>query len=193
MTRLLFLTIVAILFSTMAFSQDSIHLIKNDTVHLKTLSRHKIYTDRRPQAIFAELGGPGILSANYDIRFKNQIGGWGFRAGFGYNFNSSLPATTIPIDVNCLLGHTSKGRFLELGMNETMIILGSPNQNDYLVTYTVGGKDLLPNNNYFMTSFVIGYRSQPNEGGFNFRGGLMPIFFEGATDVGIYLSLGLNF
>lgn len=191
MKKLIFNTLLTILYSTITFSQDTVHLIKNDTVHLRNFSHHIVYTDRRPQVVFAELGGPGILSANYDIRFNKQTDGWGFRVGLGYNFNNNLSITTIPIGVNCLLGHSNKGHFLELGANETMIMLGSNNQQ--YITYNLDGKELLPKRNYFMTTFCIGYRSQPNEGGFNFRGGFMPVFFEGSTDFGAYISLGFNF
>ena len=176
----------------LASSQDTIHLIKNDTIQLKKLQHHKIYTDRLPQLVYAELGGPGLLSANYDTRLNKTVDGVGLRVGLGYNFNNSFKLTTIPFGFNYLFGHSNKAKYLELGINETILIAGSVDPNNY-TSYSLAGKNVDPGKTYNFTSFLVGYRSQPNEGGFNFRAGLMPFFFEGESSISIYLSFGFNF
>ena len=40
-------------------------------------------TGRSAKVVYAEVGGPGLLSINYDMRFTPTTDGFGFRAGFG--------------------------------------------------------------------------------------------------------------
>ncbi len=35
------------------------------------------------KTVYAEIGGPGLASANFDMRFKKQEDGLGFRVGVG--------------------------------------------------------------------------------------------------------------
>lgn len=165
---------------------------QQDTVYLKRESKKKVITDRQPQLIFAELGGPGIaLSGNYDRRFTKETGGFGYRIGLGYSFSNDFKFTTIPVGVNYLMGDKSKGRFFEIGLNGTMILVGKDLFNDGGF-FTVDNVDN-QKNTFFMTSLLLGYRSQPIRGGFSFRGGIMPVFIEGETGIGGYLSFGYNF
>ncbi|MEI6184553.1 MAG: hypothetical protein WCP65_03435 [Bacteroidota bacterium] len=169
--------IVIFLSFNLAFSQD--------TIHLKTTQRHKVITDRCPQLLFAELGGPGILSANYDFRFNKTTDGLGARIGMGYfTLGTDNSITTIPIGLNYLLGNN--GKFFEVGINETFLMAHFSNS-----TFSFSNNSINTNVNF--TTMCLGYRSQPDKGGFNFRGGLMPIFFQGNTGYSIYLSFGFNF
>ena len=186
MKRFALLTIIFVISTGIALCQD--------TVHLRSLAKHKVYTDREPQVWFAELGGPGIFSANYDRRLEKRTDGVGIRVGLGYSFDNNFKFTTIPFGVNYLLGHTNNGHFLEVGVNETLIMIGANNTTNVYVTpsYSIAGQSVEANQTYTMTTFCLGYRSQPNQGGFNFRAGLMPVFFKGSTNFGAYLSFGYN-
>jgi hypothetical protein len=104
-----------------------------------------------------------------------------------------LPYTSIPLGVNCLLGNTNRGRYFEVGLTQTILMMGSPNSSSFFGSYSLANTTLAPSTTYTFTNFIIGYRSQPNEGGFNFRGGINPILFKGQTDLGAYLSFGYNF
>ncbi len=181
-------TITILVFSIcQSFSQDMIKL-KDPKKTLKT--------DREPQLVYVGLGGPAIgLSVNYDRRFSKKVDGLGFNGGFGFSISNDnkLPYTTIPLGVNCLLGNVNRGRYFEVGLTQTILMVGSPNSNTYSSGYTLAGNLLYPSTTYTFTNFIIGYRSQPNDGGFNFRGGINPILFKGRTDLGAYLSFGYNF
>jgi hypothetical protein len=183
------LTTAIFLFSIcQSFSQDIIRL-KDPKKTFKT--------DREPQLVYVGLGGPGIgLSINYDRRFNKKVDGLGFNGGIGFSLSSGndLSYRTIPLGINCLLGNVKKGRYFEVGVTQTILIVGdykstSTFYNDYSLANTV----LTPNTTYNFTNFIIGYRSQPNDGGFNFRGGINPIIFKGETALGAYLSFGYNF
>ena len=181
-----------IVLSIACFVASATLFAQQDTVYLKKESKKRVITDRQPQMIFAELGGPGIVfSANYDRRFTKEIGGFGYRFGLGYSFTNDFKFTTIPVGVNYLMGDKSKGRFFEVGLNGTMILVSED-------VYTNDGFFSVDNvdnkrKTFFMTSIVLGYRSQPVRGGFSFRGGAMPVFIEGETGIGAYLSFGYNF
>jgi len=128
------------------------------------------------KAVYFELGGPGLASINYDMRFTNSEKGIGGRIGIGgFSVNSGSTGTTItdrttvifiPLGINYLIG--SDGRhYLELGGGITPVIV-----ND---TYS-GGSDK------FTSTFGhlnIGYRMQPKEAGFFFRAAINPVFGKG--------------
>jgi hypothetical protein len=182
-----FLLIIGILaLQQLSFAQDS--------VFLKREARKKVYTDRPPQAFYAEMGGAGLVfSVNYDRRFNKQVDGLGFRAGVGYSFtDEDISFTTIPLGINYLMGDKIKGRYFEMGLNESVMLTGDRNSTYYSVM-TVGNVEIKPNSTYFVTSLNLGYRSQPTKGGFNFRIGLMPYLLQSYVGIGGYLSLGYNF
>lgn len=122
------------------------------------------------KAVFFEIGGPGVASINYDMRFTKSESGIGGRIGFGgFSIGSSGDRTTaifIPIGVNYLLGKDEK-HYFELGGGVTPVII-----ND---TYSGTSDD-------FRSTFGhlnIGYRVQPKEGGFFFRAAINPVFGKG--------------
>ena len=162
-----------------------------DTVYLKKEAKNKVYTDRAPQVVFFELGGPGLLSVNYDRRFAKQTDGWGFRAGIGYLNPMDFSLLSVPVGINYLAG--KKGKYFEVGLNESLYFINA-NRNpgygfvDIFDTHVENSKTIS------LTSLTFGYRSQPLLGGLCFRVGLMPYTtFSGSTNLSAYLSFGYNF
>ncbi len=119
------------------------------------------------KVVFVELGGPGIASANYDMRFTKSEKGIGGRVGIGYfSVNSNgdkVGIATIPIGLNYLLSKNEKNYF-ELGAGFTVVT----------------GKSIISNSSdRFSGSFGhlnFGYRLQPKDGGFVFRATVNPLF-----------------
>ena len=163
-----------------------------DTVFLKKEASHRTYTDREPQVFFVELGGPGLLSANYDRRFAKQTDGWGFRGGLGYLNSSDYSLYSVPIGINYLAGR--KGKYLELGLNESLLFINVNHNYNYDNSVQIFDTYATDHSTIALTSLTIGYRSQPIVGGFCFRAGLMPYTtFEGSSNLSFYVSFGYNF
>jgi len=119
----------------------------------------------RAQNIFIELGGPGLLlSANYDARFTNRHDGIGGRIGIGYVSISDNSLLTIPVQFNYLLGKNN--RYFELGIGATFIN-SKGDERDFLSLDDAKGT---------IGTMTFGYRYQPEDGGFNFKASLNPIF-----------------
>jgi hypothetical protein len=177
------LTGAASVFSVSAYSQD-------DTVHLRKqpLSDHLV-TDRPPHALFMELGGAGLaLSMNYDTRFSNRVDGLGIRMGVGFSFTKDPAFFTVPVALNYLVGRN--GNYFEVGAGLTYLdITNTKGFNDV----SIGGSADLPNDQYLFVTTCFGYRRQPIHGGFNFRGGVSPVFVNGEMGILPYISLGFNF
>lgn len=128
------------------------------------------------KAVYAEIGGPGLASINYDMRLQKKNDGLGFRVGVGgfslsYNdgygdYRSSI--FLLPVGLNYLLGKDDK-HFFELGAGFTYLKINS--------------KDVSNNtSDPFSSSFGhlnLGYRLQPKDGGFVFRAGIVPVFGKG--------------
>ncbi len=163
-----------------------------DTVYLKKESNLKTITDREPQAVFVELFGPGLFSINYDRRFKKQTEGWGYRGGLGYiNSSGDYSVVTVPVGINYLAG--KKGRFFELGLNESLFFV-KVNPINLYYSDALYGVNLDESKTIAVTTATIGYRSQPTNGGFCFRVGLLPYTtFSGPPNLSIYISFGYNF
>ncbi len=119
---------------------------------------------------FVEIGGPGLASLNYDMRFTKSEDGIGGRVGFGgFSLGTGTERVTIifiPIGVNYLLGKNEKNYF-EVGGGVTPVIASST---------TTGTSES------FRSTFGhlnFGYRLQPKEGGFFFRAAINPVFGKG--------------
>jgi len=141
------------------------------------------------KSVYAELGGPGIISFNFDTRFSKKEDGLGGRIGFGgFSFRDSYDDSRFsiiltPIGLNYLMGKDKKNYF-EIGAGITPVF----------TSY----KDNSPDDNEnFRTTFghlLFGYRLQPAGGGFTFRGFISPIISE-AGFIPYYggISLGYKF
>ncbi len=116
------------------------------------------------QSVYAELGGPGLASLNFDTRFTKTNGGFGGRAGIGGFSIDGTGIIFVPVGVNYLLGKDNKS-FFEIGAG---------------VTPVFGSGDLSGDN--FSETFghiLFGYRMQPADGGFTFRAFVSPVFGKG--------------
>jgi hypothetical protein len=112
------------------------------------------------QCFFAELGGPGLASINYDTRLTKKDDGIGLRLGLGGLSVDYESVILVPIGVNYLLGNDKK-HYFELGANIT--IASASNGSSGTFTSSFG-------------TLNMGYRLQPLAGGFMFRASINPIF-----------------
>ncbi|WP_207494303.1 hypothetical protein [Aridibaculum aurantiacum] len=114
------------------------------------------------KVVFAELGGPGIASINYDMRFKGE-GGLGFRAGLGgFNVDGGS-LILVPVGLNYIASRDQRN-YIEIGGGITPVIAKS--EGDDPLTATFGHLN-------------IGYRLQPANGGFFFRAAINPLIGSG--------------
>lgn len=116
------------------------------------------------KSVYIELGGPGLASINYDMRFKPGENGLGFRAGVGGFAVDEASLVTIPVGLNYLLGKDNRNYF-EVGAGATFVTAGE----DY-TGETFSGT---------FGHLSFGYRLQPVNGGFTFRAAIVPIFGQG--------------
>ena len=127
------------------------------------ISLNALHAQTAAKSVYAEIGGPGLASVNFDTRFSKTEGGLGGRIGIGGFKVDDVGLLTIPVGLNYLIGKDSKNYF-EIGAGFTYIHL-SNNDEDY--------------NGDFDGSFghlSFGYRLQPVNGGFTFRAAIVPIF-----------------
>jgi len=123
------------------------------------------------KAVYAEIGGPGLASANFDMRFSNREVGLGGRIGVGGfsvsdDFSGRTSVFTVPVGINYLLGKDGKNYF-EIGAGFTYIGANSKDEFD---------------SENFSSSFgniTLGYRLAPAKGGFMFKAEITPIFGNG--------------
>jgi hypothetical protein len=121
------------------------------------------------KAIYFELGGPGIASFNYDMRFTKSESGIGGRVGFGgFSIGTASERTTaifVPLGLNYLLGKDGRNYF-ELGAGVTIVNATDKSSSDANFGTTFG-------------HINFGYRLQPKDGGFFFRAAINPVFGKG--------------
>jgi hypothetical protein len=119
-------------------------------------------------SVYAELGGPGLASLNFDTRFKGESG-FGGRIGIGGfsirdDFDDSKSGVIfLPIGLNYLLGKDEKNYF-ELGAGVTPVFGTGDIDSDFAGTFG---------------HLILGYRLQPKNGGFTFRAFICPVFGNG--------------
>ncbi len=125
------------------------------------------------KAMFFELGGPGLASINYDMRFKGEDG-IGARVGFGgFSINTDGDRQTaifIPLGLNYIKSKDGKN-YIEFGGGVTPVIIKQTSSNG-----------ISSSSDNFSSTFGhldIGYRLQPKEGGFFFRAAINPVFGKG--------------
>ena len=153
------------------------------TVQLKSKGKSEsIITDRPPQAVYFQIGGSApILSVNYDRRFSKKVNGFGFAAGLGFFGVSGSSIFSVPVSLNYLIGKDS--HFMELAAGGTFV---STTTSDFFSNGTNHGSAVLGH-------FNLGYRYQPSNGGFFFRGGISPLFYGGEYATSYYVGFGHNF
>lgn len=157
---------------------------QKDTVRLRDIAKNQknVVTDRPPQAIYFLIGGSGpILSVQYDRRFAKRVNGFGFSAGLGFFGESGITIFSIPVSLNYLIGRNS--HFLEIAGGTTFV---SAAATDFFDTEN-------DKSNGFIFHLNAGYRYQPTRGGFFFRGGISPLFFEREYATSYYIGFGHNF
>jgi len=128
-----------------------------------------LHAQTAAKAVYAEIGGPGLASVNFDTRFTKAENGFGGRIGIGgFSVSDGLGdhvgIVTIPVGINYLLGKDGKNYF-ELGAGFTYV--GGKASSD-------GG-----DSGNFSTSFgnlTFGYRLAPKNGGFFFKAQITPVF-----------------
>ena len=157
---------------------------QNDTIKLREISREKknIVTDRPPQAVYFQIGGAGLLlSGVYDRRFTKRVNGPGFAVGLGYYGALGFNIITVPVSLNYLFGRSS--HFVEVAAGAT-----------YVSASQIGlFNDESGTESGVMIHSNLGYRYQPTKGGFCFRGGFSPLFYQGESVMFYYVSFGYNF
>ena len=129
-----------------------------------TCQAQQLYGSANPKAktLFFELGGPGLASVNYDMRFNNSGQGLGFRAGIGGFPAFGANLLTVPLGLNYIASKDNKN-FFEFGAGFTVLSANADGSG------------------IFSGSFghtTLGYRLQPKEGGFTFRATMNPVFTE---------------
>lgn len=157
---------------------------QKDTVRLRDILKNSklIVTDRPPQALYFLIGGSGpLLSIQYDRRFSKKVNGFGFAAGAGFYGISGISIFSIPASLNYLFGRNS--HFLEVAAGTTFI---SATATDFFSSGSSNGSG-------FIFHLNAGYRYQPTRGGFFFRGGISPLFFDGEYATSYYIGFGHNF
>ena len=113
------------------------------------------------QSVYAELGGPGLASLNFDTRFSKTNGGFGGRAGIGGFSVDGAGIIFIPVGLNYLFSKDNRNYF-EVGAGVTPCF-GSGELADGVFSSTFG-------------HVLLGYRMQPVDGGFTFRAFISPVF-----------------
>jgi hypothetical protein len=135
------------------------------------------------RALFAELGGSGgFLSVNYDTRLTKSHKGWGIRAGIGAITDLNSTGLTVPVGLNYLAGE--KNHFFEMGLGATYFRFSEQNQDSWF--------------SFSKLSFVaphvwMGYRYQPVDKRFVFRGGLNQYVASGLSGFIAYPFPGFSF
>ena len=147
----------------------------------------------RAQNFYVELLGPGItFSANYDTRFSKKRDGLGGRIGVGYFADNDYSIASYPIQLNYLLG--KKGKYFEIGAGATFVTLKDKQRsfssgNYYYTDSGFGDFD----DSGTIGTLTFGYRYQPVDGGFTFRGSFNPMFNSSQFLPYFGISLGYTF
>ncbi len=118
------------------------------------------------QSVYFELGGPGIASFNYDLRFSGRQGGLGGRIGVGFSniVSSGSSVVYLPLGINYLFGKDKK-HYFEIGGGVTPVFNSIPDEDSVIAETFV--------------HLVLGYRFQPITNGFTFRAFICPVYGNG--------------
>ncbi len=139
----------------------------------------------RAQSVYLEFFGPGLtLSANYNTRFAKKRGGWGARIGTGGSADEDYSSFTIPMQINYLLGKSTK--FFEIGGGATYIRYNNKEGNG-------GGYMPFADGTTIAGTTTFGYQSQPLRHGFNFRASFNMLFTDNLFMPFGGISIGYTF
>jgi len=174
---------ISVLFCTQLHAQ-TIKTIKADSVKKADTAKVK-----RAQNVYVELGGAGLFfSANYDARFSKRKDGLGGRIGFGFVSDNGDSFTSIPIQLNYLAG--KHGKYFEVGAGAVYVYY----KNDYNhIADVIYFHSLHGGSSTVIGTMTFGYRYQPVEGGFTFRGTFNPLFNTSSFYPYGGLSFGYSF
>lgn len=135
------------------------------------------FSGKSAQSFYGEVGGPGIITINYDQRLKGQDG-FGFRAGMGGYGVLKKGVFTVPVGVNYITG--SDTHFAEIGAGLCYVAASTGN------TYFDNTSNLV------VAYFNFGYRFQPIKNGLTYRIFLSPLLtaagvvpFYGGASIGV--------
>lgn len=143
-----------------------------------------LMAQKATKSAYAEIGGAGLASINYDMRLMKKEDGLGFRVGVGYfairsdysngtnTSTNKIGALTFPLELNYLLGKNEKNYF-ELGAGATIVSIKNKSTDNIYVD----NSDEIFNGTF--GHLYLGYRLQPKDGGFLFRAGITPVFGKG--------------
>jgi len=146
-------------------------------------------------SIYVELLGHGVFySVNYDYRVSNKVSLsagasiWSIKSMDILIFQiNGIKFRSFPLMVNYLIGNRSS-RF-ELGAGIMPAYISSEGGSVfYLMKSTDSNHTTI-----FPVIANVGYRYQPEDGGFIFRAGITPAFRAGASSVQFGLSIGYGF
>ncbi|MDP4285811.1 MAG: hypothetical protein Q8891_15445 [Bacteroidota bacterium] len=136
------------------------------------------YGQGAAKAAYVEIGGPGLASVNFDMRFSPTQNGAGFRFGVGAFSISGIKAVTVPVGLNYLIG--KKSSFFELGAGYTYLSVSS------------SSKSTTKNFNESFGNLTISYRYAPAKKGFFFKAELTPVF-SGNFFLPYFAGLGFGY
>ncbi len=132
-----------------------------------------VLSAQKAVTIFAELGGPGLASVNYDTRFNQKEDGFGGRIGIGaFSLRSAVTPNVVPKNTHALV------IYIPIGVN---YLVTKDNKNYFEVgagvTPALTGKDFREDD--FTSTFgyiLAGYRMMPEERGLTIRIFVSPVF-----------------
>src|SRR5664279_3560370 len=128
------------------------------------------YAQTAAKAAYAEIGGPGLASVNFDMRFAKQEDGFGGRIGIGGfsigNSGDRVGIVTVPVGLNYLIGKDKKNYF-ELGAGFTYVHAKATTNSSSANFHSSFG------------NLTLGYRLAPEKGGFFFKAEITPVFGDG--------------
>ncbi len=87
--------------------------------------RSDLSEEKNAQSLYLEGGGPGLVTINYEQRFKGQTG-FGFRAGMGGYGAGKSGVFTVPVGINYITG--SESQFAEIGAGICPVSISAHNK-----------------------------------------------------------------
>ena len=142
------------------------------------------FTQRPAMALYAEFGGAGLASIDFDSRFYSSQKGFGGRIGLGGFSVKGKPAAFFPIELNYITGKQGPNYF-ETGAGITFVSLSDK------ITPEQGATSSTRFSHTF-AHVTVGYRFQPLQSGFLFRVALTPLFNR-TFFIPYYMGLGVGY